>query len=131
MTTVPETKVCESQVRGWSHPAVQRLRYALDKVSDGDVLLQHAVDEVLLKGGWMSSFLAFPFTAESPEGVRLSAALDRAKKRYPNMSIVQEFRFKFWNPHEAVEQGVLFEEAFMGSLTHSAAIAEMWPRNWR
>lgn len=129
MVEKTETMVCESQVRGWSHPAVQRLRHALDTKSDGDGLLQREVEEVLLQGAWMSSFLPFPFTAESPEGVRLSAALQRAKERYPNSVVVQEFRWKFWNPHDAVDDGVLFEEAFLGSLTRSAEEARRWPCN--
>ena len=127
MTKVPEVRVRELQVRGWSHPAAQRLRHALDMKSDGDGLLQREVEEVLLRGGWMSSFLPFPFTAESPEGVRLSQVLRRVKDRYPHRAIVQEFRWKFWNPADAVNDGVLFEEALVSSLHLSAEEARCWP----
>jgi hypothetical protein len=130
MPSATETKVCESQVRGWSHPAVQRLRYALETKSGGDNLLQHEVDEVLVYGCWATSFMPFPFTVESPEGTRLSAALGRTKKRYPHLTIVQGFLFKFWNPHDAVDDGVPFDEGFRASLTYTNVEAGRWPVNW-
>ena len=127
MVLPTNTMVCASQVKGWSHPAVQKLRHALETEGDGEIFLQSEVETVLLDGAWMSSFLPFPFTPESSEGLRLSAALQWAKEKYPNRQVVQNFLFKFWGPHDAVEDGVLFEKAFQASLTLEVSRAQEWP----
>jgi len=135
--TLEKQKVVpKSLCTGWSHPAVQRLRHALERLSPSDGLLQRDLEEVLLRGVWMTDFLPVPFTNDSAEGVRLQAVLERAKVRHPNRRAVQEFVFKFWNPDVLDElalmsgDGLDFETAFAQSLTPTHANVKTWPNGW-
>jgi hypothetical protein len=127
--------VPQSLVRGWKHPAVQRLRFAVQK--NGDTApghLQGELERVLLKGAWMTAFLPVPFTEESVEGKSLSSALLNLKARFPNRAMVQDFVFKFWNPDRVdelalLDGGVEFETAFQQSFTLSEDEAKDWPES--
>lgn len=126
-----------SLVKGWKHPAVQRLRFAVQKKGDTAFgYLQGELEHVLLKGAWMTAFLPVPFTEESAEGQLLNAVLKRAKERHPNRAMVQDFVFKFWNPDRVdelalLDGGVEFEIAFQESFTLSEEEVKDWPESRR
>ncbi len=139
-TAVLEKKpvmVPQSLVRGWSHPAVQRLRFAVQKKGDtAPGHLRGELEQVLLKGAWMTAFLPVPFTEESVEGKSLSSALLYLKTRFPHRAAVQDFVFKFWDPERVdelalLDGGVDFDTAFRDSLSMSEHEAKDWPESCR
>ncbi len=132
-----EVWVPHSLAFAWSRPAVQRLRHALLHVgTDPDAYLEVELEHVLLDGAWMTAFMSVPFTENSTEGVRLTAALKHLKLRFPHRPAVQDFVFKFWNPGRVDELalqdgGVDFDTAFRDSLSMSESEAKGWPESCR
>lgn len=125
--------VPHSLAKAWAQPAVQRLRYALLHTgTDPDAYLEVELEAVLLDGAWFTGFMSVPFTAESDEGVRLTAALSHLKARFPHRVAVQDFVFKFWDSKRVdalalMNGGVDFDTAFRDSLSMREHEAKDWP----